>query len=138
MQLLSRLLRTPDSSSHFAQYELNRWTHLPVLLSLPNTRLLPHCLRRLCDQLLQVAVSLCELLCILVLDVLLGLGRPVSGDHDHTRGSLGCACFTKLRARLDVDVWNTVVFAQNGNVRDDIHWRDVGSDDDNCKRVGRV
>jgi hypothetical protein len=99
------------------------------------SHLLSDRLGRLGNQLLQLGIRLSKLLGILVLDVLLVLGRSVPADHDDARGSLGCAGLAELCARLDVDVWHAVVFAENRNVRDDVHGRDVGGNDDNGSRV---
>ena len=38
-------------------------------------------------------------------------------------------------ARLDVDVRDAMVLAEDGDVRDDVHGRDVGGDDDDGGRV---
>lgn len=98
-------------------------------------RLLAHCLCGLGNQLLQLGIRLLELLRVVVLDVLGLLARPGLGDHDNGGGPLCCAGLAELCARLDVDVWDAVVFAENGDVGDDVHGRDVGGNDDDGGRV---
>jgi hypothetical protein len=97
-----------------------------------------HRLRRLSHQLLQLSKRLGKLFRVFVLDVLLVLRCPVFRHHDDARGSLGCAGLAELCARLDVDVGHAVVFAEHGDVRDDVHGRDVGGDDDNGDGVAEV
>ena len=65
------------------------------------------------------------------------LAHLVLADHDYTGRSLCCAGLAELRTALDVDVGHVVVFAENGNVRNDVHGRDVSGDDDDGGGVGQ-
>lgn len=62
---------------------------------------------------------------------ILVLASRLGGHHDHTSRTLGSGGGTELSAGSDENVGNTVVFAQNGDVRDDVHGGDVsGKNDD--------
>jgi hypothetical protein len=89
--------------------------------------LLPDRLGGLANNLDELTVRLGELLVALACL----LTHPLLANHDHAGGPLCCASLTKLRAALDVDVRYVVVFAKNGDMRNDVHGRDIGSDNDN-------
>lgn len=52
--------------------------------------------------------------------------------HHHTRRPLRAARRAQLRTTRDENVGDAVVLAQHGDVRDDVHWRDVGGEDDDA------
>jgi hypothetical protein len=86
--------------------------------------------------LLGQASELLEHLGELLIIFLLALASSLGGNHDHTGGALGSGRGTELGAGGDEDVGDTVVLAENGNVGDDIHGGDVGSEDDNTAGDG--
>ena len=63
------------------------------------------------------------------LSILSFLFASGANDHNYARGALCLARHPQLRARGDVDVWNVVIFAEDGDVRDDVHGRDVSCED---------
>jgi hypothetical protein len=67
----------------------------------------------------------------LLIIFLLALARGLGGNHDHTGGALGSGRGTELGAGSDKDVGDAVVLAENGNVGNDIHGGDVGSENNN-------
>jgi hypothetical protein len=97
----------------------------------PCTTLLPHCLSSLPNNLNKLPICLDKL----VIAFRSLLARPLLADHDHARGPLRRTGLAELRARPDVDVRHVVVFAENGDVRDDVHGRDIGGDDDDGRGV---
>jgi len=88
------------------------------------------------DMLTQLLGEFVELLVrlgpLLVLGLRLTLLRSALGrDHDHTGGSLCAARRAQLRPTGQVDIRDIVVFAEDGDVRDDVDGRDVcGENDD--------
>lgn len=84
-------------------------------------------------ELVQLGVGLLPL----VLGLLLGALALLGCDHYDTCGPLGAACGAELGTAGHVDVGDAVVLAEYGNVADDVHGRDVGSEDDDSRgRVG--
>lgn len=118
--LALRLLIAPNHESH----------DRPVIL-------LSDRLARLGYKLSQITVHLRELLSILRCVVLL-LALALLGHHDYAGRSLCCAGLAELCAALDVQVRDVVVFAEHGDMRDDVHGRDVSGDDDDRGRVRDV
>ena len=83
----------------------------------------------------EVLVDLGELL--VTLDLLGRLGSSaLLGDHDDGCWALGVASSTELSAGVDEDVWDVVVLAEDWDVGDDVHWGDVGSEDNNTASSG--
>lgn len=76
----------------------------------------------------QLFEDLAEVLIILI--NLLALAGRLGGHHDHTSRAFGGGRGTELSARGNENVGNSVVLAQNGNVRDDIHGGDISSEND--------
>ena len=71
------------------------------------------------------------------------LGRLLAGrllalglEHDHRGGALGAGGDTKVGARADVQVGDAVLLAQDGEVHDHVHGRDVTGNDDEAGSVG--
>lgn len=90
-----------------------------------------HLLELLLGQLGELLEHLSEVLTVGIgLEVLLALLGGLGGDHDHTGRALGGSGGTELGAGGDEDVGDTVVLAQDGNVRDNIHGGDIGSEND--------
>lgn len=90
-----------------------------------------HLLELLLGQLGELLKHLSEVLTVGVgLEVLLALLGGLGGNHDYTGRALGGGGGTELGAGGDEDVGDTVVLAQDGNVRDDIHGGDIGSEND--------
>lgn len=94
-----------------------------------NRQLLAFLLRKF-GQLLE---GLAEVLAIGILVDLLALAGRLGGHHDHTSRALGGGRGTELGAGSDENVGDAVVLAQNGDVGDDVHGRDVGSENDNSR-----
>ncbi len=73
-----------------------------------------------------------DLLVVIILFALLGtVGRllALGLEHDDTGSTLGAGRNTEIRARLDVEVGDAVLLAQDGEVHDNIHWGDVAGND---------
>ena len=50
-------------------------------------------------------------------------------DHNYACWAFCLARYPQLRARGNVDVWNVMIFAEDGDMRDNVHGRDVGCED---------
>lgn len=87
----------------------------------------PDLLRLLLDDLHQLRIYLAEVFLIFAIGSLsfLLLAFPSLRDHHHTGRPFRGASRTQLRARRDEDVGNTMIFAEYGDVGDDVHGRDV-------------
>ncbi len=73
------------------------------------------------------------------LDIFLPLLRNnIPAHHDHTSRPLRHARNTQLRPAGHVDVWDTVVFGEDGDVADHVHGGDVGGEDDDADGEGRA
>ncbi|KAF3398574.1 hypothetical protein F1880_006332 [Penicillium rolfsii] len=79
----------------------------------------------------QLLKDLAKVLTIGTLLELLVLAR-LGGHHDNTGRALGGSRGTELRTGGNKDVGNAVVLAQNGNVGDNVHGGDVGSENNNA------
>lgn len=97
-----------------------------------DNRLDLHALSFLLGQLGQLLKDLAKVLAIGTLVELLVLGR-LGGHHDHTGWALGGGRGTEFGTGSDENVGDAVVLAQNGNVRDDVHGRDIGSENDDSR-----
>ena len=96
----------------------------------------PLFLRRL-DELL-VGLEVLGGVDLLILGILAGAGRllALGLEHDHRSGALGAGSDTEIGARADVQVRDAVLLAQDGEVHDHVHGRDVAGDDDEAGGVG--
>lgn len=95
-------------------------------------RLLPHRLARLAHNLHQLRISLCKL--IIAFTRL--LSHLLLANHDDARRTLSRARLAELRTALDVDVRHIVVFAEDRDMRNDVHGGDVSGDDNDRRGVG--
>ena len=139
------LLSTESNARHLIPFEKstrdNTRNTVPYITAAPCSpphctlpfppHLLPDRLRRLGNNLDELAICLAKLL--IALSGL--LSHPVLANHYHASRSLCRARFTQLRTALDVDVRHVVVFAENGNVCNHVHGRDISGDDDNGRGV---
>ena len=120
-----------------------------MLSSSSRASLGPECLfRRLLLHILDKGrVRLGKVLAVVVLLLLLALGLLGSSsllsvallhDHDDAGGTLRLGRGAELRARRDEDEGHVVVFAEDGQVRDDVLRGDVAGDDDDAGEGGVV
>jgi len=57
-------------------------------------------------------------------------------EHDDAGGALGAGGDSQVGARLDEEVGDVVLLAEDGEVHDDVHGGDVAGDDDEAGDVG--
>lgn len=57
-------------------------------------------------------------------------------EHDNASSALGRCSYTEICARLDVEVWDAVLLAQDREVHDHVHGGDIAGDDDKTRGGG--
>lgn len=96
-------------------------------------RLEVHPLGLLPGDLDQFLIDFAEVLAVVLrIVLLLALGGRLGHGHHHARRAFRGGRVAELSSGGDEQVGNTVIFAQNGNVGDDIHRRDVSGEDDDA------
>lgn len=89
-----------------------------------------HLLGLLLGELGQFLEHLGEVLSIILTVLLLALGSRLGHNHHNTGGAFRGGGVAELSSGCDEDVGDTVVLTQDRDVRDNVHGRDIGGEND--------